>query len=64
MPPAARCSPFLSIRLADDYLAIVTIGFGEVVNILLLNEDWLTGGALGIANIPEADVVDHSGGPI
>ena len=43
---------FLSIRLADDYLAIVTIGFGEVVNILLLNEDWLTGGALGIANIP------------
>jgi ABC-type branched-subunit amino acid transport system permease subunit len=42
----------LSIRLADDYLAIVTIGFGEVVNILLLNEDWLTGGALGIANIP------------
>jgi len=41
----------LSIRLADDYLAIVTIGFGEVVNILLLNEDWLTGGALGIANI-------------
>lgn len=43
---------FLSIRLADDYLAIVTIGFGEIVNILLLNEDWLTGGALGIANIP------------
>jgi branched-chain amino acid transport system permease protein/neutral amino acid transport system permease protein len=43
---------FLSIRLSDDYLAIVTIGFGEVVNILLLNEDWLTGGALGIANIP------------
>ena len=42
---------FLSIRLSDDYLAIVTIGFGEVVNILLLNEDWLTGGALGIANI-------------
>jgi branched-chain amino acid transport system permease protein len=44
---------FLSIRLADDYLAIVTIGFGEVVNILLLNESWLTGGALGIANIPQ-----------
>ena len=43
---------FLSIRLAEDYLAIVTIGFGEVVSILLLNEDWLTGGALGIADIP------------
>ncbi len=43
---------FLSIRLADDYLAIVTIGFGEIIGILLLNEDWVTGGALGIANIP------------
>ncbi|WP_454624920.1 branched-chain amino acid ABC transporter permease [Bradyrhizobium cenepequi] len=49
---ASTVLAFLSIRLADDYLAIVTIGFGEVINILLLNEDWLTGGALGIANIP------------
>ncbi|MDI4232062.1 branched-chain amino acid ABC transporter permease [Bradyrhizobium sp. Arg237L] len=49
---ASTILAFLSIRLADDYLAIVTIGFGEVINILLLNEDWLTGGALGIANIP------------
>ncbi len=48
---ASTILAFLSIRLADDYLAIVTIGFGEVVRILLLNEDWLTGGALGIANI-------------
>jgi ABC-type branched-subunit amino acid transport system permease subunit len=43
---------FLSIRLADDYLAIVTIGFGEVVRLVVLNESWLTGGALGIANVP------------
>jgi branched-chain amino acid transport system permease protein len=42
----------LSIRLEENYLAIVTIGFGEVVRILLLNESWLTGGALGIADIP------------
>ncbi len=49
---ASTALAFLSIRLADDYLAIVTIGFGEVVGILLLNEDWLTGGAIGIANIP------------
>ena len=41
----------LSIRLADDYLAIVTLGFGEVVRLLLLNERWLTGGALGIPGI-------------
>jgi branched-chain amino acid transport system permease protein len=43
---------FLSIRLEENYLAIVTIGFGEVVRILLLNETWLTGGAIGIADIP------------
>jgi branched-chain amino acid transport system permease protein len=49
----------LSIRLADDYLAIVTIGFGEVVRIVLLNEGWLTGGAIGIPGIqrPLAELV-------
>lgn len=50
----AVCSAILSllsIRLADDYLAIVTIGFGEVVRIVLLSEGWLTGGALGIPGI-------------
>jgi branched-chain amino acid transport system permease protein len=49
---ASTLLAFLSIRLEDNYLAIVTIGFGEIVRILLLNETWLTGGALGIANIP------------
>lgn len=41
----------LTIRLEENYLAIVTIGFGEIVRILLLNMDWLTGGALGISGI-------------
>ena len=41
----------LSVRLEDDYLAIVTLGFGEIVRLVLLNEDHLTGGALGIAGI-------------
>jgi branched-chain amino acid transport system permease protein len=49
---ASTALAFLSIRLEDNYLAIVTIGFGEIVRILLLNESWLTGGALGIADIP------------
>jgi ABC-type branched-subunit amino acid transport system permease subunit len=42
----------LAIRLEENYLAIVTIGFGEVVRLVILNEDWLTRGALGIADIP------------
>jgi branched-chain amino acid transport system permease protein len=42
------------IRMRGDYLAIVTLGFGEIVRILLLS-DWLKpffGGAQGIRDIP------------
>ena len=42
------------IRMRGDYLAIVTLGFGEIVRILLLS-DWFKdyfGGAQGIRNIP------------
>ncbi len=49
---ASAVLALLSTRLEDDYLAIVTIGFGEVVRLVTLNETWLTGGALGISNIP------------
>jgi branched-chain amino acid transport system permease protein len=42
------------LRMRGDYLAIVTLGFGEIVRILLLS-DWLSpyfGGAQGLRNIP------------
>ncbi len=39
---------FLSVRLRDDFLAIVTLGFGEIVRLVLLNEDWLTNGPRGL----------------
>lgn len=48
----SACLALLSIRLEENYLAIVTIGFGEVVRLVILNEDWLTNGALGIPDIP------------
>ena len=38
----------LSGRLAGDYLAIVTLGFAELVRLVLLNEDWLTRGPRGL----------------
>lgn len=38
-----------TLRLREDYLAIVTIGVSEVVRLIALNEEWLTRGALGIA---------------
>jgi branched-chain amino acid transport system permease protein len=46
------------IRLRGDYLAIVTLGFGEIVRILFLS-DWLApyfGGAQGITSIPSAQI--------
>jgi branched-chain amino acid transport system permease protein len=41
------------IRMRGDYLAIVTLGFGEIIRLLFLS-DWLggyTGGAQGVTNI-------------
>jgi branched-chain amino acid transport system permease protein len=46
------------IRMRGDYLAIVTLGFGEIIR-LTVRSDWasgVTGGAQGILNIPNADV--------
>lgn len=58
------------LRLKDIYLAIATIGFGEVVRILILNFDEivssltgqnvrLTRGALGITGIPKSAETWH-----
>jgi len=40
-----------SFKVRSHYLAIVTIGLGEVINLFLVNQDELTGGALGINRI-------------
>jgi len=42
-----------TLRLRGDYLAIVTLGFGEIVRIVLNNWDGLTGGPNGIMGIPK-----------
>jgi branched-chain amino acid transport system permease protein len=42
---------FPVLRLRGDYLAIVTLGFGEIVRIVLINWGSLTGGPNGIAEI-------------
>jgi branched-chain amino acid transport system permease protein len=39
------------LRLRGDYLAIVTLGFGEIIRITALNSSSI-GGAMGITNIP------------
>ena len=40
-----------SLRLRGDYLAIVTLGFGEIIRVLILNIDKI-GGARGFSGIP------------
>ncbi len=42
----------ITARLKGDYLAIVTLGFAEVIRIVASNEIALTGGTSGISNIP------------
>lgn len=42
-----------SLRLRGDYLAIVTLGFGEIIRIIFLNID-AVGGARGLPGIPRA----------
>ncbi len=43
---------FPVLRLRGDYLAIVTLGFGEIIRIVLLNWSPVTGGPNGISSIP------------
>jgi branched-chain amino acid transport system permease protein len=42
---------FPVLRLRGDYLAIVTLGFGEMIRIVLVNWWWFTGGPNGINNV-------------
>ncbi|MCC7281194.1 MAG: high-affinity branched-chain amino acid ABC transporter permease LivM [Acetobacteraceae bacterium] len=43
---------FPVLRLRGDYLAIVTLAFGEIIRIVLLNWTQLTGGPNGLSGIP------------
>ncbi|MDB5602433.1 MAG: high-affinity branched-chain amino acid transporter permease, partial [Xanthobacteraceae bacterium] len=43
---------FPVLRLRGDYLAIVTLGFGEIIRLVLLNWQDVTGGPNGINSIP------------
>ena len=49
-----------SLRLRGDYLAIVTLGFGEIIRVLLLNTPAL-GGAAGLPGVAEAMPIELGG---
>jgi branched-chain amino acid transport system permease protein len=58
--PAAGLAAFVSgvllgfptLRVRGDYLAIVTLGFGEIVRFVLINWETVTRGPIGIPGIP------------
>ena len=43
---------FPTLRLRGDYLAITTLGFGEIVRVIMINLESLTGGAAGLYGVP------------
>lgn len=48
-----------SLRVSGVYLALTTIGFSEIVRILMTNLTGLTGGALGVTGIPSFSVFGY-----
>lgn len=43
----------LTVSLKEDYLAVIAVGFSEVVRSVLENEAWLTRGPSGLAGVPQ-----------
>lgn len=64
LPIAALAAAFFGVligaptlRLRGDYLAIVTIGFGEITRITINNATSITGGPNGVVGIPKPDIL-------
>jgi branched-chain amino acid transport system permease protein len=53
---------FPALRLRGDYLAIATLGFGEVIRVMFVNWQSITNGSLGLKGIPEYTTVYWSWG--
>src|SRR4051812_37278626 len=45
-----------TLRLRGDYLAIVTLGFGEIVPVVILNSDTYTNGTNGITGLAQPNL--------
>lgn len=50
------------LRLTDDYLAIATLGFAEIIRVVFTNTQSITNGALGLKGIPNSTNVWWSWG--
>lgn len=41
------------LKLTDDYLAIATLGFSEIIRVVIINMQSITNGSLGLKGIPK-----------
>lgn len=44
------------VRLPGSSLAVATLGFNIIVYLVILNEDWATGGSYGLLNVPSPNL--------
>ncbi|SKC88816.1 branched-chain amino acid ABC transporter permease [Maledivibacter halophilus] len=47
------------LKLRDDYLAIATLGFGEIIRVIFTNTQSLTNGPLGIKGLPNIGITGN-----
>ena len=54
------------LRLGDDYLGIATLGFAEIIRVVIVNATSITNGSLGIKGITggRADPLQRAGDPL
>lgn len=60
---AAACGLLLglpTLRLSGPYLTIITLGFGEITRIIIINWASVTNGTLGLRGIPMPQVLGHT----
>jgi branched-chain amino acid transport system permease protein len=50
---------FPAFRLRGHYIAIATLAIGEIVSLVILNWEGLTGGAMGLTSIPPLSLFGH-----
>ncbi len=53
-----------SLKSSGFYLGMITLGFGEIVKLVLLNWDSLTRGPMGLTNIPPAKLWGYTFGSV
>ncbi len=52
----------IALRLRDDYLAIATLGFSEIIRVVLTNLQTVTNGSLGLKGLPRFTTMWWAGG--